>query len=245
MWGLIYKDLVSNKKNLLLCYGCTVFYGIMFMFFPFIVGDEAEGMEQANQVFSAIVIILAYVMTGEAFQGSIFLNDEHKKWAYYISSTPYGAVGQVQAKYWVILVTTFATNLLCIFIDSIFGVVHIGTGSQIFLIYIATAILLFLRAIEIPFIIRYGSKQGIWVKSIFFFVLVFGAIVYALFGDLSYFGSTDDFWEWYFSIINGEGISDGLMLFIGIFPLVTMALFYGSYKLSCRFYLKGAENFED
>ena len=243
MWGLVYKDLILNKKNFRVLLLTALFMEAYPLLAIWLTGTEEFENSVASMLFS-LGVMATFLTLGESIHISSFKEDEQKKWAYYINSSPLTGVGQVQAKYWFILATTFGLNLLYIFIDGINLLIFPEAPPLTILIFMATTMILFLRAIEIPFVVRYGTKYGLWVKAFLFFGIVFVGIVYALFGDLTIFGSSDNFWERFFEFMKGEGVPDGLMLFIGIFPLVTMALFYGSYKLSSQFYLKGVERFE-
>ena len=243
MWGLVYKDLIINKKSFRALLLIAVFMEVYPLLAIWLTGTEEFDVSISSMLFS-LGIMATFITLGESIQISTFKEDEQKKWAYYISSSPLTGVGQVQAKYWFILATTFGLNLFYIFLDGINALIFPEAPSLMILIFIATTMILFLRAIEIPFIVRYGAKYGLWVKTFLFFTIVFVGILYGLFGDLTIFGSSDNFWERFFEVMKGEGVPDGLMLFMGIFPLVTMVLFYGSYKLSSQFYLKGVESFE-
>ena len=75
-------------------------------------------------------------------------------------------------------------------------------------------------------------------------LLLFAGMVYLLFGDLSIFGEPKKIAESLIKIINGEGVPDALLIIMGIFPYFSIVMFYLSYKLSCRLYIKGVESFE-
>ncbi|MDE7093708.1 MAG: hypothetical protein K2O52_02230, partial [Oscillospiraceae bacterium] len=69
-------------------------------------------------------------------------------------------------------------------------------------------------------------------------------IIYALFGDLSIFGSVDNFYEKIINFIDGKNTPEILLLVIGIFMHVAVLFYYLSYKISCKYYLKGVECYD-
>ncbi len=59
-------------------------------------------------------------------------------------------------------------------------------------------------SIEIPFVVDFGSKVGSMIKALTFILVILVVVVYALFGDLSIFGSIDSFYDWLFNLISGN-----------------------------------------
>jgi hypothetical protein len=101
---------------------------------------------------------------------------------------------------------------------------------------------LFLRAVETPFLVRYGSKAGKQVKLLVLVGAVFLVIVYLLFGPLP---DSDTVFEamgsWFFS----EDKLSGMLLGVAaILPYVVFAFYYISYRISCEFYQKGVETYD-
>lgn len=241
MSGLIYKEFVQNRKFLLILMGCILFMSLM------IFADDSNADAETKSMLLTFVESIAHI---SAF---IFLNivqpefikaDESKKWVYFAVSAPKGAADIVRAKYIFILAVNVLTNILCYMTDGICsavtGVAVDGTLAMIAAFYVN----IFLSSIDMLFIMRFGSKAGQIYRSALLFVVLFAGAVYGLFGDLSIFGSPDTIAEKFVNFISSENIPSGLILFMGVFPFVSAAMYYASYRLSCKLYVKGADNFE-
>lgn len=236
MVGLLYKEFIQNRRNLALIGGTLMIFSSI-MFIP-----EPEGFEEIWTLLGLIVYVPIFALTGDMFQSSIFESDESKKWAYFIASSPMTVKGQVGSKYWFTLLTSYAVLVWCAVCDAISCAVHDNPNSMISLIVMLFFIQIMMRAVEMPFIIRFGSKIGAVYKGIVFSVLIFAVIVYLLFGDLSKFGSVENFYSWFFKMMSGG--SNGMLIFSAALPYVSVGLYYLSYRLSCGFYMKGAENYD-
>lgn len=241
MSGLIYKEFVQNRKFLLILMGCTLFMSLMIF-----ADDSNADPETRSMLFS-------FVASGTHMAAFLFLNivqpefikaDESKKWVYFAVSAPKGAADIVRAKYIFILTVNVLTNILCYMTDGICsavtGVAVDGTLAMTAAFYVN----IFLSSVDMLFIMRFGSKAGQIYHSVLLFAVLFAGAVYGLFGDLSIIGTPDMLAEKFVNFINSENIPSGLILFMGVFPFVSAAVYYLSYRLSCKVYLKGADNFE-
>ena len=191
MQGLLFKELIVHKKNLL-AVGMVLGFPLMGILIPL-----QDDFEDGNFIYLGMLIpIMMFAFVGMAVQGSLFLPDENRRWAYFIASTPKGDEGQVRSKYLAVLISTFAVNAICIFWDNLEGVIYPKYTSVTSIIYAATCVQLILRSIEIPFIVRFGTKRGLDIKAKMLVAAAFAVFVYLLFGDISMFGSLDKFWEW-------------------------------------------------
>lgn len=238
MAGLLYKELILNKKSLL-----TSFVGILFssifIFFP--AGELSE-----SPIYSfamAIICILIFAIAGAAEQ-SIFTPDERKKWADFISSTPLAAKGQVRSKYYFSLLISLTTFIYCFLAFSINAVVQ-GKDCGVFLIaYLMLTAQLFIRSVEMPFLVRFGSKYGNNIRLSIGCIFMFFVFAYYLFGDLSIFGSFEDFMEWFSNLVNGKYFTWIMAVISVTVPIATVAIYFLSYKISCKLYLQGTENYD-
>ena len=237
MGGLIYKDFVTNKKSIFIMFGSAVYVGLMLLVTVFM--DSENDMAMFMSLYEILDIVVVFFITG-AFQGNMFKNDENKKWAYFITSTPM-LKKHIEAKYWFILIISFATVFITAVLDALSGMIT-GSDSLQIIIVIAFCIQLIMRSIEIPFLVRFGSDMGGYYKAGLLLLVCIIALIYFLFGDLSHFGSIDSFYEWILDTLSGENIT--FMLIVALMPFVAFVMYYLSYRISCGFYLKGAENFE-
>lgn len=235
MQGLLVKDFLANK---------TAFkhFGMVVGFFALIgiIGSLREGYNPENLPFLGCFFPTAvFIGGGEALSSTILRRDESKRWAYFISSSPVGTKGQVDSKYLFLMAMTFAFTLIALIFDSILVTLHKEYISMAGMIYIISVIQLFLRAIDTPFILRWGYDKGIMVKTCFLLALIFAVIVYMLFGDLSVFGSLDDLWAKLAKTFEEPTVF--LTKLLGGMGLVSIVSFCVSYRISCKIYPKGVE----
>ena len=236
MFGLLYKELIIHKKQLLMIYPVLVFFSIWCIVPPLTSPDLSEWELILVLTLCSIITILTLAM----FEMGIFEADEMKKWQAFIVSTPDGIKNQIGAKYIfnAALSCSVVTVLLIIYQSA--GALN-GTDVTIGIIILMQLLWfqLFLRALETPFIIRFGSKQGNLIRMIIIGVIAFGFVVYGLFGDLSIFGSLKDFLEW-----ANDFLTKSNNYFLMLTPGATLVLYYISYRISCRLYLKGGEYYD-
>lgn len=238
MGGLIYKDFITNRKSIFIALGSVLYCGIMIIM-PNIIDSIEEDMGMFLSLYGMLMFFAMFLISG-AFQGNMLKEDESRRWAYFITSTPM-LKKHIEAKYWFIMIISLST----IFIVSVFDAINcifFDTQSLQLLIMILFYLQIFMRAIEIPFLVRFGTNMGGYYKAGVLVLVLLIVGIYFLFGDLSHFGTMDDFYEWFFDAMNG-GVK-ALEIFYAIFPYIAVTAYYLSYKLSCRLYLKGAENFE-
>lgn len=244
MGGLIYKDFLTNRKSIFVALGAMLYCGIMIIM-PNVIGtgDEGIGVEDMRIFLSlyGILMLFAIFFISGAFQGNILKNDESRRWAYFITSTPM-LKKHIEAKYWFIMIMSLSTVFITVIFDALNCILFKAVSLQAFIIT-AFYIQMFLRAVEIPFLVRFGTSMGGYYKAGVLVLAVLIVGIYLLFGDLSHFGSMDTFYEWFLNAMNG-GVKT-LQIFMAVMPFVSAGMYYLSYRLSCRLYLKGAENFEE
>lgn len=238
MAGLLYKEFILNRRNILIGFSGILFLSI-FVFMP--APDELKG---SVYTFLMLLICLILVFMTGNIQESIFGTDEKKVWANFIASTPLSVKGQVLSKYCFTLLISIALIAYCTIIFGINTLIQ-GESCGVMKIVIALSVLqLLMRSVEFPFLIRFGSRYGNNIRIAFSFLLVFVAFIYALFGNLSVFGTFDDFMNWFVKLTSG-GYANNVWRVVKIAaPILTAVLYYLSYRLSCRFYPKGVENYD-
>ncbi len=232
MFGLIYKELVTRKKQLLIMIPIAALFAIM------VIADAATKDEYVGVMLmlAAVCIIL---ISGMFEQGS-FENDETKKWLSFIGSAENGVRKQIGSKY---LFNLFLMIAVFTYLELLFELAAAMTEKDLDMFFMALQLMMFFqmiyRAVESPFLVAFGSKYGNNIRMIVMLVLVFGFIVYALFGDLSIFGSTEEL-----LLRAQEFLTDKGSYFILLTPICAFALYYISFELSCRLYLHGGEYYE-
>lgn len=240
MLGLLYKDLCVIKKEILslgilcvlliLAATCIPFSKI----FPLQVGYSYA----AIPVFvSCYVLLLLGSLWGQYFE-----IDEKRRWSGFVMSTPVGYKQQVLSKYFFTLASGWLV-LVAVMIGELIGSLIPGTEKGMSQAAITVFYLCILyQAIDYPFAFRYGSKHGVKVRLILLLLGFYAFMIYILFGKVP---DTDALFDFITKLMAGEVQLPLYVQYMGVFlPYVTMALFYLSYKLSCRWYLKGVENYE-
>lgn len=258
MKGLLYKELYQNKLYFILDF----LYAPIIFAFMFIVngisavygGDTfSDGIrifyEDAENMLNVAIYLMTVLVVDMLIMKSLDC-DEMKKWAYFISSTPKLVKSQIYTKYLsvfmhisIMSVSIYVVDLLlCAICNVVLGMVipSFAVFSVIALYYE-----LFVKAVEIPFIVRFGSKRGNAVKVAMiggFFVLL---MLYFLFGPLP---ADEDaimeaLYQTYEKLINGE-LNEWVYLVQGILPLAAVGSYILSYFISCKLYLKGVETYD-
>ena len=238
MAGLLYKEFILNRRNILIGFSGILFLSI-FVFMP--APDELKG---SVYTFLMLLICLILVFMTGNIQESIFGTDEKKVWANFIASTPLSVKGQVLSKYCFTLLISIALIAYCTIIFGINTLIQGESCGVMKFVLGFSVVQLFMRSIEFPFLIRFSSRYGNSIRMVFGFLIVFIALIYGLFGDLSIFGTFYDFMDWFIKLTSGEYINNVWRVVKITAPILTAVLYYLSYRLSCRFYPKGVENYD-
>lgn len=239
MYGLLYKEFILNRKNLLgVAIAAIIFTAVLFIPSE----DKAGDISELFMILTMLITIIIFLVVGMLQQG-LFEADERKLWQFYITSTPNGIKNQIRAKYVFSLLLSLITALYCILVNLISCAIYNINVSIPFAIIFLTQLLF--RSIEFPFLIRFGSKYGNTFRSVLITLIVFAGMVYLLFGDLSIFGSYESFTNFMMNhIFNENGFTTGFTDILYLLPAVIYILYYISYRISCKLYLKGGEHYD-
>ena len=232
MTGLVYKEWKQNRWFILSMILCGAL-PLVFLFEKDIIGD-------INTV-RTFGTICAFLVAG-GLQTMVLRGDDRKLWGYWITSTSDGFKGFLRVKYEMI----FGMVLLFLFslqmFDELFcaiaadiGLTEVGDISSIGLSLIFFQLLL--RAIDIPFTLRYGNKKGSLIKLIYslVFSIILSAMILTNFCNFS---------EILFNAFKKLFTGDHLSLLFGVFAVSVLVIYYLSYRISCRIYLKGVEQYD-
>ena len=240
MAGLLYRDLVLNKKNLLIMALGEIGLSLL-IFAPIIFDGVTSDTEIITSQLSVCVFIMLFLVLG-IMTASIFEADESKKWAYFITSTPLTDVSQIREKYLFTLLLYVALFVWCYFLSVLSAV--LGGSANSMAACLMMFIMLAANAIEFPFLVRFGSKAGSHIKTAVMLIAMIIAFEYIFFGDLSIFGSPEKILELFEKLSDTSLMSDISLTVLAVFPYFSAGLYFLSYKLSCKLYLKGAEEYE-
>lgn len=254
MTGLIYKELRQNRLYLLF----AAFVSVFAVWFPLIgmaLGNEGTLADMLNEIGTLGALLRIFFVSCAFYvigmvQSALFTADENKKWGYFIASVPSGGRLQVYYKYVMTFMMSgiafmfgyFADSCICSLIYRVTGEETMGVANiMMLLVYIQ----LFMRAIEIPFNVRYGAKKGGVVKTVFLLILLLAGILYLLFGPLP--GNFEEFLETlfrFFEDLQNGNISEGLLFAQSLLPFISVGCYVLSYFISRNLYLKGVEEYD-
>ena len=232
MTGLVYKEWKQNCwfiLSMILCGAAP----LLFLLEKDIIGDI-----NTTRTFG---MVSAFLIAG-GLQTMVLRGDDRKLWGYWITASADGYKGFLRVKYEMVfgMVVLFMFSLqmfdalICAAAADI-GITEIRDLSNISVPLIFAQLLL--RAIDIPFTLRYGNKKGTLIKLIY--SLVFTIIISAMI--LTNFCN--------FSVVmfeTGEKLfsGDNLSLVFGVFTVSVLVIYYLSYRISCSIYLKGVEQYD-
>lgn len=236
MFGLLYKELITHKKQMLSISPVLIFF-LGWTIVPSIsTPDLTEWELDLVLTFSSIAVMLTIGM----FESGLTEADELKKWQAFIVSSPDGIRRQIGAKYvFNAALSCTIANILAIFFSVAAAINGTDVSIAVSLLLQFLWLQLIIRALEMPFIVCFGSKQGNIFRMVLMGLLTMGIIIYALFGDLSVFGSLEGFLKWM-----KDFLTDSNNYILYLTPAATWIVYYISYKISCMLYLKGGEYYD-
>lgn len=249
MTGLLYKEIRQFWYVLL----AAALLPVLLLWAPFLaVANEGDSFADVIRRFCSfslvpVMVLVSYLMIGLA-ESAIFNDDEQKKWCFFTLSHPKGGSGQVYMKYIFILMTSGLLTVSVLFQWSLLDTVcYTVTGTEtqppdFSMLVMLFFIQIFLRATDIPFYVRFGVQRGTTIKVISVLALIYLGMIYLLFGPLpdSMYLDITGFLE---KLRSGE-YGERILVCINLIPFVAMAAYYASYKISCRVYRKGAQEYE-
>ena len=235
MTGLVYKEWKQNRWFILSMILC----GFAPLLVLLLLRDE---IPNADHTALRIGGLIAGFLAAGSLQMMVLRGDDRKLWGYWITASADGYKGFLRVKYEMIfgMIVLFLFSLQ--FVDMGYCAVaadmkskDIGSISSIALLLGFTQILF--RAIDIPFTYRFGSKKGSFIKLICMVILaILICVVLVLNVD-----SIDKITDMGRNIFNEHASS--LILSVGL--VVCLAFYYLSYRITCRLYLKGVEQYDN
>ncbi len=238
MSGILYKNFLAYKLDLIALGAmdaiCVVAILLATAFAP---AHSLEGM--LSSVCPMIYFSMFFMVS--IFDHQLFAADEKRTIGSFIISTPLGAKGHVEGKYYTLLIVNIATLVICFLTDTIICLIVDST------IYSMGAVLMIIFCINIlytafgnPFYLRFGITLGNSVKFGSIGVLFLIGLIYFLFGDISFILESENLMETVMTLLS----SDTAMVILSIFPAFSILLYWVSCKISVPLYKKGVEAYE-
>lgn len=231
MAGLMYKNFLLYRMELIVIAVLQLFISTTVL----LTGITGTGSPQGTlTLYGAMFLLLGFMESG------LFAPDEKQTARNFLISTPTGAAGHIESKYWFLLLIDLGVLVCCFLTDTVVFALtadeNTMTGALLVLLF---AIGLIMDALSLPFIVYFGTNYGLSVKASVLGVVMLLALLYALFGDISYFLSND------FLTALEKLFEDGnVLLMLGLLPYAAGLLYWLSCKLSVILFRKGAENYD-
>ena len=234
MTGLVYKEWKQNRWFILSMILC----GFAPLFVILLLHSEISDIGETPLRIGGLI---AGVLAAGALQMMVLRGDDRKLWSYWITATADGYKGFLRVKYEMIfgMVVLFLFTLQCVdrgycAVAADMGMTDVAELSGIAVLLCFVQILL--RAIDIPFVYRFGSKKGSLIKMICLIVLTI-ILLALLFLNIDRLDTFFDTCRKVFSVQNSP-----LILSVGL--VACLVLYYLSYRITCRLYLKGVEQYD-
>ena len=266
MTGTVYKEIRQNFLILLIAlFAPLAGYALMVLFYFMMRGGISKLMSEDGAsycemlmpgensflfIWKILGLLMIYYCAG-SITTNLFSVDEKKKWSYFMAASPRGVKRQIYGKY-VILVMLYGTFLVSqIFTEGFMNWIGwLDTGEllpNLTTVYILMFFVqLLLRALEIPFLARYGVKMGIVMRLTVLGAAVVVFMVWLLFAPGA-FDAMQNITEHLADFImefDAERMTDYMTFFISLLPCIAIPAYILSYFISCKGYLKGVANYD-
>lgn len=261
MNGLLYKEFRQNR-GILIAIAATPLVTLILL--PLIAFTDfsqlsafsfAKAWANINDVPLVRLLMLLIGAMVIGFTVSLIFNaDESKKWSFFAASLPGSAQKAIYTKYvftFMVLAMYFLSQILweMALTHICWGAWKIEISSLSTVFSMLFFVQLLLRAIEMPFFVRFGVKRGSTAKIIMVWGVLFLVMIWFLFGPLP--DSFDALLNSITALVFGSDnpaqssrLMDNAYLALGFLPYVAVTAYVISYKISCKLYLKGAEQYE-
>lgn len=237
MLALIKRELYEKKTSLIIMLQCLFMVSAPFLL---MLDENADG---AISILALLFLPVSYMLLG--FGQSTFYEDERKVSAYFWCSTPRGMKGVVAAKYGAVLLSGLLVTTYAVIVDQLVCVIE-KESNHIAVIAIALLVIqLFMRSIEMPFVFFLGSRYGNYVKTCILGVVILIIIGYFLFGNVPESFSFESILD-YLNRIFGDGKWEKKRnMIIGGAAVIVAVMYYLSYRIACKGYWRGVEEYEN
>lgn len=238
MAGLLYKDFVGIKgKIIVMILGlATIFFLVVRIIFPG--GTDVVSDGEANDII-LMLCVLMLIFVGffmiSSWTVAICRNDEKCKARQFVNALPLAKNSYIASKYIFIAIAVYVIFSLEQIWTIIFsgmagenGIASLATTAGMFLTSISSASML-LAAIELPFYFTFGVKKGSAIKVAILCILFFVVAYYMMFGDLSIIEN----WDIYVLVEWTENHMTFMSFLSVISPIVVLAIYWISYRLTC------------
>ncbi len=223
MWGLIRKNLMVNKKNLLISMMFYIVFAVLFVA-PFSemikkkYPDDYDVLVFVMEIILFLAMIIVFIIESE-IMGCLIKSDEGVGWNYFAASSPIPERGELIAKYIINFMFMLYTVGYFYLMLEISNVVNGYGKNMIKLMIMLAAFFLIQSALEIPLSIRFGSKYGRYVKMLLFYIILIAFLMYGLYGELPDSFNVEGLIKFSDKILNDMDYMDKLIYVSGVTAL--------------------------
>ena len=250
MGGLLYKDFLSinGKKQILVISVFTVLLVVLKLIVAFadipdswlMENSEGEVMSFFDYLVSMPAQMLPIMCIGfiAGWVPNVIQNDEKSKIHAYLSATPLSKRTYIAEKYVFIGICIYSALSICV-IWCVISMAFLQEGAVLDILMLISSFLIELfslaligASIEFPVFVAFGKEKGQMIKTGILEVLAWFAAAFLFFGNLDILGKLDFglIIEW------AKTHSFALMFMAVISPLITLCVYYISYRISVRIY---------
>ncbi len=258
MGGLLYKDFLSikGKTHVAIISVLTVLLVVLKLIVAFADTPAAWLMENSE---GEVMNFLDYLVSMPAQMLPIMCisfiamwiplviqNDEKSKIHTYLLATPISKRTYIAEKYVFIGICIYAAFSVCV-AWGIISMAFLADGAVLDILMLISSFLIELfslaligASIEFPVFVAFGKEKGQMIKTGILEILAFLAVAYLFFGNLDILEKLDFnlIMEW------AKTHSFALMFMAAISPLITLAIYYISYRISACIYERKERDYE-
>lgn len=231
MAGLMYKNLLLYRMELIVIGVLQLFISTTVVLTGITDSGSPEG---TLLLYGCMFLIIGYIESG------LFAPDEKQSARNFLIAAPTGAAGHIVSKYLFLMLVNLGVLICCFLTDTLVFALTAdeNTMTGVMLVFLFSMSLV-MDALSLPFIVYFGTNYGLNAKASALGVLLLLVLLYALFGDISYFLSNS-----FMTAIEKLFEDENVLLMLGLLPYGSGLLYWLSCRLSVVLFRKGAENYD-
>lgn len=249
--GFLYKEIRQNSKSIITVI-LLPFLILIFLTCCLAIVSLGEKYGGDNWIIitltSDLLRILSIALGFFSVSGlllSVFHGDDKKLWAYFTASVPMGVKKFLYTKYvlsfamcGLYFVSSYVAETLAATVSWFALGEEIISFTSIFVIIFFA--LIFQNSFSIPMMLRFGEKKGSIINLIIILCLAIAAVLVLSFIPAE---MQDKVFAWLAGFITGD-YGDLTMLLLGIFPAFSVGAYFLSYRVSCKIFMKGVNEYD-
>lgn len=249
--GFLYKEIRQNTKSIITVI-LLPFLILVFLTCCLAIVSLSEDYGGENWIIitltSDLFRILSIALGFFSVSGlllSVFHGDDKKLWAYFIASAPKGVERFLYTKYVVsfamcglYFVSSYVAETILASLS--WAVLENELMSFTIISIIVFFMLILMNSFSIPMMLRFGEKKGGIINTIIILCLAIAAILIL---SLVPMEIQDKIFAWLANFLTGDH-GDLTALLIGIFPAFSVGAYILSYKVSCKIFMKGVNEYD-